>query len=184
MIKNMFNHKNIHLHLKSSKNIFQIKNNKTYINKKLVTDRIFYCGPVDELYKYKYGTLPYRSLHITFTNFPKQSFQQTGVITYPADQTMTRISEYKKLTLQKIKSTTISKEYPGTFSLESKKFNQRFYPINNPKNNTLYNKYVELSKKTKNLVLLGRLAQYKYFDMDDAILNTLNIYKSLTHQDK
>jgi UDP-galactopyranose mutase len=179
MIKNIFKHKNIHLHLKSPKNLLQIKNNKTYINKKLVTDTIFYCGSVDELYKYRYGTLPYRSLHITFKNLPKQSFQQAAVINYPADPTMTRISEYKKLTFQKIKSTTISKEYPGEFNLKSKKFNQRFYPISSHKNAVLYNKYLTLSKKTKNLILLGRLAQYKYFDMDDAILNTLNMYNSL-----
>jgi UDP-galactopyranose mutase len=177
MIQKMFDHKNITLHLKSPSDLFKIRNNKTYVNGRLTTNTMFYCGSIDELYGYRFGILPYRSLHIEFTNYPKKSFQSNAVINYPAHPTMTRIAEYKKLTFQNINSTTISREYPGQFKLSSKKFSQRMYPIINQKNLALYSKYVNITKKTKNLILLGRLAQYKYFDMDDAILNALQIYK-------
>jgi UDP-galactopyranose mutase len=157
--------------------LLEIKKNKPYIDGKLITDTVFYCGSIDELYNYKFGVLPYRSLHITFANYKRKSFQSTAVVNYPAHPTMTRIVEYKKMTFQDVNSTTISKEYPGQFDLSSKKFNQRMYPIINSKNVALYNRYLKLSKKTNNLIMLGRLAQYKYFDMDDAILNALKIYK-------
>jgi UDP-galactopyranose mutase len=139
-------------------------------------DIIFYCGSIDELCSYKFGKLPYRSLHIELETIKTTNYQSGPVINYPAHPTMTRIAEYKKLYLQNIKNKTIiSKEFPGEFDLASPKFNQRYYPINNSTNNALMQKYLDYTKSYGNLNFLGRLAQYKYFDMDDAIENAMQI---------
>ena len=93
---------------------------------------------------------------------------------------MTRITEYKKMSLQNIKNiTTISKEYPGQFDLNSQQFNTRYYPIVNEKNTNLYCQYQDLAKQISNLHLIGRLAEYKYYDMDDAIISVFDKFKKL-----
>lgn len=176
MIRSILNHENIKIIL-NSKNVLKIDNNKTLINNKLIKDNIFYCGPIDELFDYVFGELPYRSLNIIFESFNKNNYQSNAVINYPSHPTMTRITEYKKMTFQNDNGwTTISKEFPGEYG-SSKKFNQRYYPIANKKSLSIYKKYVDMLKKCKNLHLLGRLAQYKYFDMDDAILEAINLAK-------
>jgi UDP-galactopyranose mutase len=175
MVSKMLKHKNIKVIL-NSKVKLTLKNNQTYINNKLSKDIIFYCGSIDELCNYKFGKLPYRSLHIELETIKTTNYQSSSVINYPAHPTMTRIAEYKKLYLQNIKNRTIiSKEFPGEFNLKSKKFNQRYYPINNPANNARLQKYLDYTKSYRNLNFLGRLAQYKYFDMDDAIENAMQI---------
>ncbi len=179
MINKIINHKNINLVL-NSKQKLSLKNNKTYIDNKQTNDPIFYCGSIDELFSFKYGILPYRSLDIKFESFNKNSYQENAVINYPADKAMTRIAEYKKMTLQKLsKATTISKEFPGQFSPKSKKFGVRYYPIKNDKNIATYNKYAEELRKFKNIHSLGRLAEYKYYDMDEAIASALAIFERL-----
>ena len=176
MINKIINHKNINLVL-NSKQKLSLKNNKTYIDNKQTNDPIFYCGSIDELFSFKYGILPYRSLDIKFESFNKNSYQENAVINYPADKAMTRIAEYKKMTLQKLsKATTISKEFPGQFSPKSKKFGVRYYPIKNDKNIATYNKYAEELRKFKNIHSLGRLAEYKYYDMHHIIENVLKLF--------
>lgn len=178
MMKRIIKHKNIHLFLKSKNKITFHKNN-IYINGKLNKNLIFYSGPIDELLNYKYGTLPYRSLYIKFKTIKKASFQDCSVVNFPAHPTMTRISEYKKMSLQTSKNTVISEEYPGQFDLKSKKFKNRYYPIHNQNSINVYNKYKSYLNKFNNFFPLGRLSEYKYYDMDDAILNTLNLFAKL-----
>ncbi len=180
MMKKIIKHKNIHLFLKSKNKITFNKNN-IYIQNKPTKNLIFYSGPIDELLNYKYGMLPYRSLYIDFKNLKKPSFQKCSVVNYPAHKTMTRITEYKKMTLQRTKNTVISKEYPGKYDSKSKKFFNRYYPIHNQNSITIYNKYKMYLKKFKNFYPLGRLAEYKYYDMDDAILNTINLFNNLKY---
>ncbi len=180
MIQKMLSHRNIKLHLNydALKHI-ELKKQLFWDKEKCGTP-IVYCGPLDEVFKFKYGMLPYRSLDIHFKLFNKTHFQKSGVVNYPSHPKMTRIAEYKYLTKQKIfGKTIISEEYPGEFKPKSKKFNVRYYPIINNKNLNLYKKYFLLAKKYKNFYPLGRLAQYKYFDMDDAIENALLLAKRL-----
>ncbi len=179
MMKNIINHKNIHLFVRSKYKVTFNKNN-ICMNNKPNKNLIFYSGPIDELLNYKYGMLPYRSLYIKFKNLKKQSFQDCSVINYPAHKKMTRITEYKKMTLQNSKNTVISEEYPNKYDLKSKKFNNRYYPIQNKKSATIYNKYMSYLNKFSNFYPLGRLAEYKYYDMDDAILNTIELFDQLT----
>lgn len=179
MIEAMLNHRNITIY----KNVNALEH--LQFQKKILWDSneiscpVVYCGALDEAFKYKYGMLPYRSLDIRFENLAKEQFQGAAVINYPADQSMTRIAEYKLMTLQKAKTTTISKEYPGEFELNSSCFNQRYYPIINDKNVSIYQKYVNEFKKYNNFYPLGRLAQYKYFDIDDAIKQAIDLAKEL-----
>ena len=176
MMKNMINHKNIKLFLNSKKQI-TFKGKNIYIDGILNKNQIFYSGPIDQLLNFKFGVLPYRSLDIKFETIAKESFQDASVVNYPAHKSMTRISEYKKMTLQSSKYTIISKEYPGKYDAKSKKFCNRYYPIHNKNSKLIYKKYCNYLKKFSNFHMLGRLAEYRYYDMDDAIANAISIFK-------
>ena len=177
MLENMINHENISIHL--NKDISsEIKfNNESASFQDQLDIKIIFTGMIDRLFNYKYGKLEYRSLNIIFESYDKKYYQEIGVINYPSDPKITRITEYKYLTKQKnVKNkTTISKEIPGQYSQGHKEFGTPFYPINNEKNINIFTKYVQESKKYKNFYLLGRLANYKYYDMDDAIEVALNL---------
>lgn len=176
-INNMLNHENIKIKIDcDALNFIDIKENKLlFDNEECI---IFYTGAVDELFNFEYGELPYRSLNIVFESYDIDSYQEAAVINYPEHKNMTRICEYKKMTKQNIKNkTTISKEYPGQYNKNDPIFNTAFYPIISDKSNLIYNKYLSLAKQYKNLYLVGRLAQYKYFDMDQIILECIKLIK-------
>ncbi|MGL6125027.1 MAG: UDP-galactopyranose mutase [Metamycoplasmataceae bacterium] len=135
---------------------------------------IVYTGPLDALFKNKFGILDYRSLNIKIEEIKKEKFQKTAVVNYPAHPTMTRITEYKNMTYDiNPEVTIISKEYPGTYSPQSKDFNEPYYPLATDNARARYLKYKELADDFKNLYLLGRLANYKYINMDQAIEDAL-----------
>lgn len=183
MIKRMLNHPNISVKLNTNALDFIKFDKQIMLNGKALDHPLVYCGPLEEAANYKYGMLPYRSLSILFQTFKQKKYQETAVINYPDDPKMTRIAEYKQMSLQQLdNATTISKEYPGQFDLKSKEFNVRYYPIVNPENIAIYNKYVAEFAKYKNFYPLGRLSQYKYFDMDDAIKQALELAKKLDHE--
>lgn len=182
MIKNILNHPNIKVHLKTNALEHLKFKEKILWDDNECGETIVYCGPLDEALDYKYGMLPYRSLEIKFETHNVSSYQEAPIINYPADPIMTRIVDYKQMTLQNnVNKSTISKEYPGQFDLSSKRFNTRFYPIVNHENMNLYDKYLSYFRKYKNFYPLGRLAQYKYFDMDDAIKQAMFLAKELLH---
>jgi UDP-galactopyranose mutase len=99
-IENMLNHKNIKIHLKAREDILKFKGNMTYINNIKCNDKIFYCGSIDRLFKYKFGKLNYRSLYIHFQSFKKSKYQPSAIVNYPSHPLMTRCCEYKQMTLQ------------------------------------------------------------------------------------
>lgn len=182
MINKMLSHPNIHIHLNTNA-LSHIKfENQILFDGQPIDCPLIYCGPLDEALNNRFGVLPYRSLNIEFESIQKGQFQQTAVVNYPADPTMTRIAEYKQMTLQDISNvTTISREYPGAFDSASDKFNVRYYPIVNESNKKLYEQYLAFFKKYNNFYPLGRLSQYKYFDMDDAIDQALKLAKELNN---
>ncbi|MCQ2748037.1 MAG: hypothetical protein MJ223_02100 [Mycoplasmoidaceae bacterium] len=180
MIEAMLRHPNIKVNL----NVDALKHikfdNEIKWDDKKLNGPVVYCGPLDEALDYKYGILPYRSLNIQFETHNVTDFQKTAVVNYPADPTMTRIAEYKKMTLQSKKGiTTISKEFPGQFKLNDVVFGHRYYPIINETNLSLYNKYLNFFKQYKNFYPLGRLSQYKYYDIDDVIKQAIDLAKEL-----
>jgi UDP-galactopyranose mutase len=101
-------------------------------------------------------------------------------VNYPNEEDFTRITEFKNLTGQKVTDkTTILKEYPLSYSPESEKSNPPYYPISNSENLALYKKYSDDAEKIKNLFLCGRLAQYKYFNMDGAVASALSLAEKI-----
>lgn len=181
MIKKMVDHKNITIQTDIDVlNFMKFEEDGITINGKPFNEPLVYCGPIDEALNYKYGTLPYRSLEIKFETLKQTKFQESAVVNYPADPTMTRIAEYKSMTLQQVDGkTTISREYPGEFAPNSSRFGVRYYPVINELSKVLYEKYAADFKKYPNVYPLGRLSQYKYFDMDDAIKQALDLAKQL-----
>lgn len=138
---------------------------------------IVFTGPIDELFGCRFGALPYRSLFIDFKSYQQDSFQDVPFISYPQADGYTRIVEYKKLTGQKvINATTISVEYPQQYENGR---NLPYYPIINEGNINLYNRYNKLSKSYKNLFVCGRLGDYKYYNMDAAIIRAMEVEKEI-----
>lgn len=146
------------------------------VKDKISYDKLIYTGPIDAFFNYKYGKLPYRSLKIRFENYNKEFYQNWAQINYPNDYKFTRIVEIKHVTKQKIPCTTISKEYP-TWEGEP------YYPVPNPNNEKLYQKYEKEAKKLKNVYFIGRLAQYKYLNMDQVIENALEFFEEIIKED-
>lgn len=180
MIKQMLKHKNIKVDLNTDALKLIKFENKIMLNGQELAHPLVYCGPLDEALNYKYGMLPYRSLNIKFEALNSDTYQDVAVVNYPADPTMTRIAEYKHMTKQVLTGiTSISREYPGQFDLNSNEFNVRYYPIINDENNCLYQKYLNEFKKYSNFYPLGRLSQYKYFDMDDAMKQAIELANKL-----
>lgn len=158
---------------------FNFKNNEIYYKEAKLDKTLFSSSPIDEMFNFKFGELPYRSLNIAFETLNTKHLQKTTVVNYPEDPKMTRISEYKNFNPERHNEadTIISKEYPGQYDKKSKLFNEPYYPIPNDESRQKYNRYLELAKSTKNLELIGRLANYKYINMDQAIKEALEIVK-------
>ena len=141
------------------------------------TKHIIYTGPIDEYFDYCYGPLEYRKVEFVNEILDAHNYQGNAVVNYTEYEVpYTRIIEHKHFEFDITSpKTVISKEYPSTW----KPGDEPYYPINNDKNNELYNKYKELAYKEKNISFGGRLGLYKYYDMDDIIEIALNFVKIL-----
>ena len=139
-------------------------------------EKIIFTGAIDEYFNYKFGELDYRSLRFEVEKYNKEYYQNNAVINYTEYEVpYTRIIEHKYFEDQKTPTTIITKEYPDSYQ----KGKERYYPINNERNNALYLKYLEEAKKLNNVFFGGRLGKYKYFDMDDTILEAFKDVKEL-----
>lgn len=179
MISNIVCHPKIRLKLgKDALKEVEIREDGIYLNGKPFDGKVVYTGCVDELFGYKFGVLPYRSLKFKFRTKRTGSFQPSAVVNYTTSAKYTRISEFTKFTCEpKEKRTVIVKEYPRAFK---KGKNIPYYPIPVEQNFEDYRKYAEEAKKYKNLYLLGRLACYKYINMDVAVKNAMELYAKIT----
>jgi UDP-galactopyranose mutase len=137
---------------------------------------LIYTGPIDSYFNFKYGKLPYRTLDFEWIHIDREYYQEIGVINYPNDYTFTRITEFKHLTGQKSSSTTIIKEYPRECDIER---DIPYYPVPRDENQELYKKYEGEAGKIKNATFIGRLATYNYYNMDQAIHNSLLAFEKL-----
>jgi UDP-galactopyranose mutase len=137
---------------------------------------VIYTGPVDELFGCRFGRLPYRSLDLVFRRMDMTRFQPAAVVNYPNEEDLTRITEFKYLTAQQLEgATTILYEYPLDYDIKAARGNIPYYAVINPQNTALYEKYKELAQGFGNLYLCGRLAEYKYYNMDAAVGAALNV---------
>ena len=139
-----------------------------------LADRIIYTGPIDAFYDYCFGKLAYRSLRFEIEKMDTENFQGVAVMNYTDRETpYTRIIEHKHFEFGKQPVTYISKEYP----MEWKERCEPYYPINNDANQRLYERYNELAQTEKRIMFGGRLAEYKYYDMDQTIASALKLVK-------
>lgn len=179
LFENILNHENIEVRLNMNvKDILKIdfEKKKTYINGEEFGGEIFYTGALDELMNYEYGNLPYRTLELKFENYPEEYYQENSVVNYPNEEEFTRITEFKYLTKQEDKEhTTILKEYPAQFDIHNPKYADPYYPISNDKNQEIYKKYQDKLASISNIKLCGRLAEYKYYNMDAVIDRALTL---------
>ncbi|NRY62051.1 UDP-galactopyranose mutase [Clostridium beijerinckii] len=135
-----------------------------------LADKIVFTGMIDEFYDYKFGTLEYRSLKFEHEILNEENHQGNAVVNYTEYEVpYTRIIEHKHFEYGTQPKTVITREYPANWN----KGDEPYYPINNEKNNEIYNKYKELADKESDVIFGGRLAEYKYYDMHNVIEQAL-----------
>ena len=139
------------------------------IKDKVTVKHTIYTGPIDKFYDYQFGALPYRSLRFKEETYNVRKYQPYVQVNYPNSEEYTRIVEMKHLTSGIKTKTTIVKEYPQEHTPD----NEPYYPIPCDKSKELYLKYKELADKESNVTFIGRLATYKYYNMDQIVALSL-----------
>jgi UDP-galactopyranose mutase len=136
-------------------------------------DHLIFTGPIDEYFDFRFGKLPYRSLRFDHQTLEQEQFQPVAVVNYPDESVpYTRISEYKHLTGQQAPVTTITYEYPSAEG-------DPYYPIPRPENQELFKKYEALADATENVTFVGRLATYRYYNMDQIVGQALATFRRI-----
>lgn len=166
MFERMLDHENITLRLQTdSKDVLSFSEDRVFFEGEAFEGDVVYTGALDELFDCCFGRLPYRSLEFRFEHYDRESYQGRSVVNYTVDEEFTRITEFKFLTGQQdADGTTIVKEYPFAYSGASGEI--PYYAILNEENLALYERYKSLAGPIKNFHLLGRLAEYQYYNID------------------
>ncbi|GHU94226.1 UDP-galactopyranose mutase [Clostridia bacterium] len=148
-----------------------VKLNTSYKKGEGKAEKIVYTGAIDEYFDYQLGELQYRSVRFETEIADTDNYQGNAVVNYTSkDVPYTRVIEHKHFEFGNQPKTVISREY----SAEWKLGDEPYYPVNDEKNDALYQRYAELAKAENNVIFGGRLGQYKYYDMDKVIANALN----------
>jgi len=164
MIANMLDHPNIEVQLETD--FFDIRDSLRY-------DHLIYTGPIDQFFDYRFGPLPYRSLRFEHVHIPDcERFQPAAQINYPNDFDYTRVTEFKQITGQTHSGTSIVREYPQATG-------EPYYPIPRRENEELCQLYRAEAAKLDNVSFVGRLAQYRYYNMDQAVAAALKLSDQL-----
>lgn len=137
-------------------------------------NRMVYTGPADEFFNHCHGALPYRSIRFEFVGKPLERFQPVGTVNYPGLEPFTRITEQKYLSGQTLPSTTLVYEYPEPYWPGH---NEPYYPVPRPENRERYALYEREISKLKTVLFAGRLADYKYYNMDQACARALKLFE-------
>jgi UDP-galactopyranose mutase len=138
-----------------------------------IADHIVYTGPIDEYFDFRFGKLPYRSLRFDHQTLDQEQFQEVAVVNYPCEEVpFTRISEYKHLTGQQSPVTTVTYEYPSAEG-------DPYYPIPRPENQELFKRYEALADATDDVTFVGRLATYRYYNMDQIVGQALATFRRM-----
>ena len=174
LIDNLLNHENIEVKtgVEALEHI-KIKDNEIYMDNEKIDGTVIYTGPIDELFKCEFGKLPYRSLRFEWKYEDIESFQDMPVVAYPQAEGYTRITEYKKLPVQDVRGTTYAVEYPLPYIQGES--NEPYYPVLTEESKVLFDRYVELASGVDGLICCGRLADFKYYNMDLAINRALEV---------
>jgi UDP-galactopyranose mutase len=165
---------------------FDFNQKKLYFENTEYNGILFITGAIDELLDYRYGVLPYRSLKMDFEHIDCEWYQDASVVNYPNDEMFTRITEFKRIMprekINKINHTTILKEYPAQH--DPRKGLEPYYPVINEINTELYTKYVRALEIFDNIYLCGRLAEYKYYNMDTVIERAMHTAELIQSKNK
>lgn len=160
MFQNMLDHPNITV---------QLGVDFSQNREKFLARTIVYTGPIDEFYDFRFGKLPYRSLRFEHQHLPGiNQYQKVGTVNFPNDYDYTRTTEFKHLTGQRTAGTSIVSEYPQAEG-------DPYYPIPRPENDALYKQYQALADAEEGVYFVGRLAQYRYYNMDQVIASALKV---------
>ena len=180
MFEKMLAHPNIEIRTNTNAKdalVISEKEGKVLLEGQEFHGTVIYTGPVDELFDCRFGRLPYRTLRFDFEHYDKPDYQGHSVVNYTVSEDYTRITEFKYLTGQKADSTTIVKEYP--FAYTGAEGEIPYYAIMNEENNALYRKYADLAAQIPDFHLLGRLAEYKYYNIDAMAARAIAFARSL-----
>lgn len=164
MFENMLDHPNIKIMLNADYR--EVKDFVPY-------REMIYTGPIDEFFDYRFGRLPYRCLEFKHETHDRPVFQPAAVVNYPNDHAYTRITEFKYLTGQEHAKTSVVYEFPQAEG-------DPYYPIPRAENNALYKQYQELADQTPGVYFVGRLASYRYYNMDQVVGAALTLYRKLS----
>ncbi len=175
MFEKMLDHPNITLELNTDAlKRLKLEDGRILLDGEPFGGTVIYSGQADELFGFRFGPLPYRTLDFGFQTLPQDAFQTHGTVNYTVDQPYTRITEFKHLTGQELPGvTTIMKEYSRAYTGADGEI--PYYAVINPENNALYAKYKAEADKFPGLRLLGRLAEYKYYNMDAIAARALTL---------
>ena len=179
MFRRMLDHPNITMELgMDALGRLDVSGEELKVDGKPFAGAVIYTGQADELFRFQYGPLPYRTLDFRFETLPQDDFQGYGTVNYTVDQDFTRITEFKHLTGQQCPGrTTIVREYSRPYT--GARGEIPYYAIINPENNALYQRYQARAQHFSNLHLLGRLAEYKYYNMDAIVARALELTDQL-----
>lgn len=142
------------------------------LRKQVRFSKLIFTGPIDEYFDFRFGRLPYRSLQFTHETLAKEWHQPVAVVNYPNEHEYTRITEFKHLTGQQSRQTSIVYEYPRSSG-------DPYYPVPRPENAALYAKYRALAEATPRVHFVGRLGTYRYYNMDQVVAQALTTFKKL-----
>lgn len=145
------------------------------LSTKIGFKNLIFTGPIDSYFNFRFGKLQYRSLEFKKKHHSQDFIQDVAVINYPNNYDFTRSTEFKHITGQNKKGTTIMYEYPCDDITEP------YYPVINERNSKIKQKYINLSKRIPNTFFIGRLGKYSYIDMDDVILESLSLFDSIKY---
>lgn len=161
MFLKMLDHPNIHVLLQAD-----YQQTKQFFPHKYT----IYTGPIDQFFDYKFGKLPYRSLHFRFETKEMEKWQDAAVVNYPNDYDFTRVTEFKQMTGQVHNKTTIVYEFPTNSD-------EPYYPIPKKENMDLYQKYKKEADSLKDTWFVGRLGTYRYYNMDQVVAQALTLFE-------
>jgi UDP-galactopyranose mutase len=182
MFEKMLDHPNIKLMLNTDfKEVCTLENDKFLLFGQEFGGKVIYTGCVDELFDYEFGPLAYRTINMAFETVDTEKYQEAATVNYPSNYDYLRITEFKYIHPCNSPRTTILKEYPAEYKPGR---NIPYYPVFTDECRSGYTKYLARAEKVPGLILVGRLAEYKYYDMDDMVARALEMFDTRIANDR
>ncbi len=180
MFRRMLDHENIAIRLGcDAREFLKIEGNQLFFDGARMDGFVIYTGSMDELFEWRFGRLPYRSLRFVHEKHLKEKVLPVVQVNFPNRYSYTRISEFKLLQREKTENTILTYEYP----IPCRDGDIPYYPIENQDNRKLYNQYAELAGKIPGLYCIGRLAEYRYYNMDQVIEKAMGLSKKIIEEE-